>query len=38
MLLYVVLLNVLSSVMSYDNGAGAETPPMGWSTWCTNVN
>jgi len=23
------------AVLAYDNGLGA-TPPMGWSTWCTN--
>lgn len=25
----------LTTVLAYDNGLGA-TPPMGWSTWCTN--
>ena len=27
---------ILQFVTAYDNGAGTETPPMGWSTWCTN--
>mmetsp|Transcript_20268 Transcript_20268/g.33923 ORF Transcript_20268/g.33923 Transcript_20268/m.33923 type:complete len:427 (+) Transcript_20268:51-1331(+) len=33
--LTVLILIKISVVVAYDNGVAA-TPPMGWSTWCTN--
>ena len=36
MLAIVVLLALLTPCLSYDNGKKGSTPPMGWSTWCTN--
>lgn len=32
--LAIVFMNCIN-VIAYDNGMAA-TPPMGWSTWCTN--
>ena len=32
----ILLCFVFTSVSSYDNGRLSSTPPMGWSTWCTD--
>jgi hypothetical protein len=34
-LLFIFCLASLSFIHSYNNGLAA-TPPMGWSSWCTN--
>lgn len=31
-----VALSCLLTAFSYDNGQLGASPPMGWSTWCTN--
>lgn len=35
MIAAVLLAHAIGSASAYDNGVAA-TPPMGWSTWCTN--
>jgi len=36
MFILLVAWTCLLSVKAYDNGKLGSTPPMGWSTWCTN--
>jgi alpha-galactosidase len=36
MLSILLFAQALRYIAAYDNGVGTESPPMGWSTWCTN--